>query len=98
VINDMMKVAVEQEIKWSKHILWKNIIWMSYQNIENYTKWLANNRLNMLWIPPLYPEVIINPYKHLDRLQDQNSEKWNFFESTVTNYSQSSSMNWSWDF
>lgn len=98
MINDMMAVAVDQEIKWSKHILWKNIIWMSHQNIENYTKRLANNRLNRLWISPLYPEIITNPYKHLDRLQDNNSEKGNFFESTVTNYSQSSSMNWSWDF
>lgn len=97
-ITQMMKIAVDQEIKWSKHILWKNIIWMSHSNIENYTMWLANNRLSMLWIAPLYPEIISNPYKHLDRLQDNNSEKWNFFESTVTNYSQSSSMNWSWDF
>ncbi len=98
LINEMMTTAVDQEIKWSKHILWKNIIGMSYQNIDNYTKWLANNRLSMLWISPLYPEIITNPYKHLDRLQDNNSEKWNFFESTVTNYSQSSSMNGSWEF
>ncbi|MGE4443653.1 MAG: ribonucleotide-diphosphate reductase subunit beta [Candidatus Altimarinota bacterium] len=98
MITDMMNVAVDQEIKWSKHILGKNIIGMSHINIENYTKWLANNRLSMLGIAPLYPEVISNPYKHLDRLQDNNSEKGNFFESTVTNYSQSSSMNGSWDF
>lgn len=98
IITDMMDVAVDQEIKWSKHILWKNIIGMSHINIENYTKWLANNRLSMLGINPLYPDVISNPYKHLDRLQDNNSEKWNFFESTVTNYSQSSSMNGSWEF
>jgi len=98
MILDMMGVAVDQEIKWSKHILGKNIIGMSHINIENYTKWLANNRLSMLWISPLYPDIITNPYKHLDRLQDNNSEKWNFFESTVTNYSQSSSMNGSWDF
>ena len=98
IIKEMMNTAVDQEIKWSKHILWKNIIWMSHQNIETYTKWLANERLNMLWIKPLYQEVMSNPYKHLDRLQDNNSEKWNFFESTVTNYSQSSAMKWSWDF
>lgn len=98
LIVDMMDTAVKQEIKWSKHILWKNIIWMWHENIENYTKWLANERLNMLGIKPLYNDVIKNPYKHLDRLQDNNSERWNFFESTVTNYAQSSSMKWSWDF
>jgi ribonucleoside-diphosphate reductase beta chain len=94
----MMATAVDQEIRWSKHILGTSIIWMSHENIENYTKWLANNRLNMLWIAPLYPEVITNPYKHLDRLQDNNSERWNFFESTITNYAQSNTMNGSWEF
>ena len=98
MILDMMKVAVDQEIKWSKHILGKSIIWMSHENIENYTKWLANERLNMLGIKPLYEWVTQNPYKHLDRLQDNNGEKGNFFESTVTNYAQSSAMNWSWEF
>ena len=98
VITDMMDIAVKQEIKWSKHILGKKIIGMGNENVENYTKWLANERLNMLGIKPLYENVVTNPYKHLDRLQDQNAEKWNFFESTVTNYAQSSAMNGSWDF
>lgn len=98
VIYDMMDVAVKQEIKWSKHILGKNIIGMSHENIENYTKWLANERLNMLGLKPLYDNVVSNPYKHLDRIQDNNGEKGNFFESTVTNYAQSSAMNGSWDF
>lgn len=98
MIVDMMDTAVIQEIKWSKHILWENIIWMWHENIENYTKWLANERLSLLWIKPLYENVVKNPYKHLDRLQDNNSERGNFFESTVTNYAQSSAMKWSWDF
>ena len=98
VIVEMMDTAVKQEIKWSKHILGESIIGMGHENIENYTKWLANERLNMLWIKPLYDNAVKNPYKHLDRLQDNNSEKGNFFESTVTNYAQSSAMNWSWEF
>ncbi|MFK7779549.1 MAG: ribonucleotide-diphosphate reductase subunit beta [Candidatus Gracilibacteria bacterium] len=98
IIIDMMDEAVNQEIKWTKHILGKKIIGMGHENIENYTKWLANERLNMLGIKPLYEHVVSNPYKHLDRLQDNNGEKGNFFESTVTNYAQSSAMNGSWDF
>ena len=98
MIIEMMETAVNQEIKWSKHILGKSIIWMGHENIENYTKWLANERLNMLWIAPIYPHATTNPYKHLDRMQDNNSEKGNFFESTVTNYAQSSAMNGSWEF
>lgn len=97
-IYEMFKVAVEQEVKWSKHILWERIIGMWHVNTENYTKWLANDRLNLLWLKALYPELTKNPYKHLERLQENNLEKWNFFESTVVNYTQSSSMQWSWDF
>jgi len=98
MLISMMKTAVDQEIKWSQHILGKNIIWLGNENIENYTKWLANERMNMLWINPIYPGYTTNPLKHLDRLQDNNWEKWNFFESTVVNYSQSSAMNGSWEF
>ena len=98
LIYEMFKEAVKQEIAWSNHIEWEWIIWINEKSIDAYTKWLANQRLEMLWLDPLYPNYTENPYKHLNRLQDNNSEKWNFFESTVTNYTQSSSMKWSWDF
>lgn len=98
LIREMMRSAVEQEIEWSKHILGDRIPGLSGEMTEGYTKWLANNRLAMLNIGPLYPEAVTNPYKHLDRLQDTNSDKSNFFETTVVNYTQSTSMNGSWDF
>ena len=98
MIYDMFDIAVKQEIKWSKHILGKNIMGIGNENVEVYTKWLANERLNMLWLSPLYDGVVSNPYKHLDRMQDNNSEKAGFFETTVTNYAQSSAMNGSWEF
>ncbi|MFZ1626283.1 MAG: ribonucleotide-diphosphate reductase subunit beta [Candidatus Moraniibacteriota bacterium] len=98
ILVTMMQTAVEQEIEWGKHILGSKIPGLSGETTEDYTKWLANKRLAMLNIAPLYPEAIENPYKHLDRLQDVNSDKGNFFETTVVNYTQSSSMNGSWDF
>ena len=98
LINEMMAIAVTQEIEWSKHILSAKIPGINGETTEGYTKWLANKRLAMLNIAPLYPEAIVNPYKHLDRLQDVNSDKGNFFETTVVNYTQSTSMNGSWDF
>lgn len=98
LIKEMMGEAVKQEIEWGKHILGNKIPGINSETTESYTKWLANKRLAMLNIDPLYPEAIDNPYKHLDRLQDVNSDKGNFFETTVVNYTQSSSMNGSWDF
>ena len=98
LILEMMATAVDQEIEWGKHILGNRIPGINSETTEDYTHWLANNRLAMLGIGPLYPNAVSNPYKHLDRLQDPNSDKGNFFETTVVNYTQSSSMNGSWDF
>lgn len=98
VIREMTTIAVEQEIAWSKHILGSSVMGINDETIEEYTRWLANQRFGLLGIAPLYPTVVNNPYKHLERLQDVNSDRANFFESTVINYAQSSSMKGSWDF
>lgn len=98
MIVRMMRTAVDQEIMWGHHILGNKIPGMNKRTTEEYTKWLANQRLELLGIAPIYQDAIQNPYKHLDRLQDTNSDKGNFFESTVVNYTQSSSMNGTWDF
>jgi len=92
LIYDMFADAVQQEIKRAQFILGNNIIGINHKTTETYTKRLANNRLSMLGLAPLYLEITENPYKHLERLQDNNAEKGNFFETTVTNYTQSSSM------
>ncbi len=97
-VFEMFDTAVEQEIKWSHHIISGKVSGITKKTTEGYTKWLANSRLEMLGLSPLYPDVVSNPYKHLESLQDNNSEKTNFFESTVTNYTQSSSLKGSWDF
>jgi ribonucleoside-diphosphate reductase beta chain len=98
IIEEMTRTAVEQEIEWSQHILGNRIPGINAETTEGYTRWLANQRLSMLGIAPAFPDAINNPYKHLDRLQDPNADKGNFFETTVINYTQSSNMAGSWDF
>ncbi len=98
LIREMMHTAVDQEITWSNYILGNRIMGINGETTAGYTRWLANQRLSMLGIDPLYPDAIVNPYKNLDRLQDPNADKGNFFETTVINYTQSSNMAGSWDF
>lgn len=98
LLLEMFKEAVKQEIIWTQHIIGDDIAGITKASTEQYTKWLANERLGLLKIAPLFPEIVKNPYKHLEAMADNNSEKTNFFESTVVNYTQSSSMNGSWDF
>lgn len=98
LIKEMMRTAVNQEIEWANEILGSRIIWMNGDTTREYTEWLANQRLGMIGVPPIYKTWLKNPYLHLDRIQNSNGDKGNFFETTVTNYTQSTGMNGSWDF
>ncbi|MCS5421826.1 MULTISPECIES: ribonucleotide-diphosphate reductase subunit beta [Psychrilyobacter] len=98
-IYGMFQVAVEQEIRWSKHIIGKKILGVTEKTIEDYTKWLANERLRSLGLNKLYRDYEKNPYKHLEKLADTEGEgnvKANFFEGNVTSYNMSSSIE-GWD-
>lgn len=97
VIKELAKEAVRQEITWSNHILGDKIPGINGGTTKGYTKWLANERMALLGIAPLYPEAIENPYKHLERLQNLENDKSNFFETTVINYTQSNGLAGDWD-
>ena len=96
-IIEMTKTAVEQEIEWSQHILGDGIPGINGTSTAEYTKWLANERMERIGIAPIYPDAQTNPYKHLDRIQDLEGDKSNFFETTVVNYTQSSGLQGDWD-
>lgn len=100
VVYEMFDTAVQQEIAWSKHILGDNIIGINHQTTEQYTKYLANNRLVSLGYKKLYEGYNENPYKRLEKIGDVHGEgevRSNFFESTVTSYNQSDAVD-GWDF
>ena len=65
---------------------------ISKQSSEQYVKFLSNDRLKRMGMSPLYPDVIKNPYRHLEV-----SNRENFFEGTVTNYDRSESVE-GWNF
>ncbi|XKT75478.1 MAG: ribonucleotide-diphosphate reductase subunit beta [Patescibacteria group bacterium UBA2103] len=98
VIIDMTKAAVDQEIMWSNHIMGEDIPGISKDTIREYTQWLANERMARIGIDPIYPEAEKNPYVHLERLQDTDNDKSNFFETTVVNYTQSTGLKGDWEF
>jgi ribonucleoside-diphosphate reductase beta chain len=93
-IYEMFDNAVQHECLWTNHIIGNNILGITDQSTENYTKYLANLRLRAIGLKPLY-ENIINPYTHLEKIADTKGDgdsKANFFESTVTSYNQSSAI------
>ncbi len=99
LVYPMFQTAVEQEIEWTNHILGNDILGITTESTENYTKYIANQRLIALGFKPLYDGYDHNPYVHLERIADTEGSgdvKANFFESTVTSYNQSSAIE-GWD-
>ncbi|MDN5305296.1 MAG: ribonucleoside-diphosphate reductase beta chain [Fusobacteriaceae bacterium] len=99
IVYEMFDTAVKQEIEWTNHIIGDDVLGINKKSTEEYTKWLANQRLRSLGLKELYKGFDKNPYKHLEKIADTEGAgdtKANFFESTVTSYNQSSAVT-GWD-
>lgn len=98
MIYELFDTATKQEIEWTNYILQDHIPGMDSKSTEKYTKYLTNKRIVDLGLKPLYQGYEENPYSHFELIADTNGEdvKSNFFESTVTNYSQATAIE-GWD-
>lgn len=95
IVHPMFETAVKQEIEWTNHILGNEILGITKESTESYTKYIANQRLKALGFKELYDGYESNPYAHLEKIADTEGDgdvKANFFESTVTSYNQSSAI------
>ncbi|HEY0827058.1 MAG TPA: ribonucleotide-diphosphate reductase subunit beta, partial [Bacilli bacterium] len=57
-LRQMMKTAVENEIQWGQYITKNEIPGLNEDIIDQYIKFLSNERLKNLGLEILYPEVI----------------------------------------
>lgn len=98
-ICEMFRKATEQEITWSNHIIGDQVLGITPQTIEQYTKFMANKRLKEIGLEPIYEGFDETPYKNLEKISDTNGEgnvKGNFFEANVSSYNQSTAVE-GWD-
>ena len=91
IITNAIKTAAEHEIDWGHENYGDRILGVSTTSTEQYVKWLANQRCKVIGISVPFPGFTTNPYAYLDV-----KKKENFFETTVTEYSQSASVG-GWD-
>jgi ribonucleoside-diphosphate reductase beta chain len=91
LVIDVLLEAAEDEIAWAKYVYGDRILGISERSSEEYIKYLTNQRAKVLGLGVLYRGFNKNPYAHLDA-----EKRENFFETTVTEYSQSGSVN-GWD-
>ncbi len=98
-IYEMFRTATQQEIAWSNHIIGDQVLGITPQTIEQYTKFMANKRLKEIGLQPIYEGFNETPYKNLEKISDTNGEgnvKGNFFEANVSSYNQSTAVE-GWD-
>lgn len=93
-LRQMMRTAVENEVEWGQYITNNQIAGLTNDILEQYIKWLSNERLNKLGLDILYPEITEHPMKWVESFSNMNGMKTDFFEQKVTNYSKSSNLNW----
>jgi len=87
-VYDMFEKAVDLEISWGQYITEGQILGLTNDIIENYIKYLADQRLHAVGLKKLYNAE--HPIKWVDSFSKFNDQKTNFFEGNVTNYSKGS--------
>jgi ribonucleoside-diphosphate reductase beta chain len=87
-VYDMFEKAVDLEIGWGQYITEGQILGLTNDIIENYIKYLADQRLHAVGLKKLYNAE--HPIKWVDNFSKFNDQKTNFFEGNVTNYSKGS--------
>ena len=84
----MFEEAVRLESEWGKYITDGQVLGLTDAIIEQYIKYLADDRLSSVGFAKLYN--VTNPIKWVDDFSKFNDQKTNFFEGTVANYSKGS--------
>ena len=87
-VIEMFKEAVTLEAEWGKYITQGQILGLTDDIVEQYIKYLADERLRSVGFEKLYN--VANPIKWVDDFAKFNDQKTNFFEANVANYSKGS--------
>lgn len=76
--------AVELETAWGQYIIKGGILGLTDQIIHDYIRHLANERMEMIGMGPMYD--VKNPVAWVEAFSSINGEESNFFEAKVKAY------------
>ena len=86
-----MRQAVELEVAYARDVLPNGILGLNSDMFRDYVQHIADRRLERIGIPALYRST--NPFPWMSETMDLAKEK-NFFETRVTEYQSSSTLDW----
>jgi ribonucleoside-diphosphate reductase beta chain len=87
-VRQMIRDAVKIESDWGKYITQGQILGLTDELIENYIKYLGDQRLIAVGYEPEYG--VKHPIPWVDGYASFNDQRVNFFEGNVVNYSKGS--------
>ncbi len=88
---DRIRQAVELEIAYAQDCLPRGILGLNGDLFRDYVQHVADRRLERIGLPTQYGSK--NPFPWMSETMDLSKEK-NFFETRVTEYQSSGSLNW----
>ncbi|MGA9530399.1 MAG: ribonucleotide-diphosphate reductase subunit beta [Candidatus Babeliales bacterium] len=91
-IVELIKQAVILEKKYAHDACPEGILGINAEQFSNYVEYIADRRLMRIGLPKIYETA--NPFPWMSQATDLHKEK-NFFETKVTEYQKSSSLDWS---
>jgi len=92
ILRSTIMTATEHEIEWGVDNYGDRILGITPQSTEGYNKYNANKLGKLVGLGVLYKGFTTDPYEYLNQ-----AKKANFFETKVTEYSQSTAVG-GWDF
>jgi ribonucleoside-diphosphate reductase beta chain len=90
-IIDLIKQAVELEVKYAHDCLPRGILGLTAPMFREYVQYVADRRLERIGLKPLFKSK--NPFPWMSETIDLNKEK-NFFETRVNEYQSAGNLSW----
>ncbi len=84
-IYELMDASVNLEVAWGEYVVEGGILGLTPGLIRSYIEYLANDRLGMIGLEPLYP-VRPHPVKWVEEFSAVNKASTAFFERRPTDY------------
>lgn len=94
VIREMIEQGVEQETAWGKYVIGNDISGLNESMVEDYIKYLGNQRYSSLGLGTLYEGYENEPetMRWVSQYSNANMVKTDFFEARSTAYAKSSAI------
>lgn len=90
-IIEKMKEAVVHEQNYVDDAMPNGFLGLNPQSVKDYVEYIADRRFERLGLPKVYNKD--NPFPWMSEVMDVSKEK-NFFETKVTEYQNSGSLEW----